>query len=97
MLTLTDDNPLRVEFEWAVNINDRSLLRQKIFLTALDPYLSFSNIVTWKESHKFLKVEFDTGILAREASYDIQFGHIKRPNHFNTSWDSARFETCGHK
>ena len=24
--------------------------------------------------------------------YETQFGHLKRPTHFNTSWDQARFE-----
>lgn len=32
-----------------------------------------------------------------KASYDIQFGHVERPTHWNTSWDWARFEVCGHK
>ena len=29
------------------------------------------------------------------ASYEIQFGHLQRPTHFNTSWDVARFEVRG--
>lgn len=32
-----------------------------------------------------------------QASYETQFGHLSRPNHKNTSWDSAKFEVCGHK
>jgi alpha-mannosidase len=31
------------------------------------------------------------------ATYDIQFGHVSRPTHENTSWDEARFETYAHK
>ena len=27
------------------------------------------------------------------ATYDVQFGNVKRPTHWNTSWDMARFET----
>lgn len=26
------------------------------------------------------------------ATYEIQFGHLQRPTHRNTSWDWARFE-----
>ena len=26
---------------------------------------------------------------------EIQFGHVHRPTHTNTSWDAARFEVCG--
>lgn len=31
------------------------------------------------------------------ANYDIQYGHISRGTNWNTSWDVAKFETCGHK
>ena len=32
-----------------------------------------------------------------KATYDIQFGNVERPTHWNTSWDYARFEVVGHK
>ena len=32
-----------------------------------------------------------------EASFDIQFGNLTRKVHQNTSWDKARFESCGQK
>ena len=31
------------------------------------------------------------------ATYDIQYGNVRRPNHWNTSWDHARFESVGHR
>ena len=31
------------------------------------------------------------------TTYEIQFGHVSRPNHENTSWDRAKFEVYGHK
>jgi len=36
-------------------------------------------------------------ILASTATYEIQWGHVQRPAHRNTSWDWARFETCAQK
>lgn len=48
--------------------------------------------VTWAESHKFLKVEFPVRVRSPNATYEIQFGHLQRPTHRNTSWDWARFE-----
>ena len=39
-----------------------------------------------------MKVEFPANVLSPEATYEIQFGHLKRPTHFNTSWDWAKFE-----
>ena len=34
---------------------------------------------------------------ADAAASEIQFGHLNRPTHANTSWDSARFETVAHR
>ena len=31
------------------------------------------------------------------STYEIQFGSIDRPNHWNTSFDKAKFEVCGHR
>ena len=36
-------------------------------------------------------------INAREASYEIQYGNVKRSVTRNTSWEQARFEVCFHK
>ena len=33
----------------------------------------------------------------RRRASEIQFGHIVRPTHTNTSWDAARFETSAHR
>jgi alpha-mannosidase len=51
--------------------------------------------VEWGESHKFLKVEFPVLVRSSNATYEIQFGHLQRPTHRNTSWDWARFEVTG--
>ena len=53
--------------------------------------------VEWHETMKFLKVEFPTTITTTEASYETQFGIVKRPTHYNTTWDMAKFEVCCHK
>jgi len=31
------------------------------------------------------------------ATYEIQYGHLERNVHTNTSWDEAKFEVCAHK
>ncbi|VDN21575.1 unnamed protein product [Gongylonema pulchrum] len=88
--TLLKNSPLesriRVDFE----ISEQSSLVQYITLFAHLPYLCFDVIVEWHESHKFLKVEFPVNIVSSEASYEVQFGHVKRPTHKNTSWDAAK-------
>jgi len=59
--------------------------------------LRFECDVDWREQHKLLKVAFPVAVRAAQATYEIQFGHVTRPTHTNTSWDIARFEVCGHR
>lgn len=61
-------------------------------------FIKFKANVEWHEFYKFLKVQFPTTIYtAQEANYETQFGITKRPTHFNTTWDVAKFEVCHHK
>jgi alpha-mannosidase len=53
--------------------------------------------VDWQERHKLLKVAFPVNIHSNEAIHEIQFGHIKRPNHRSRPFDADRFEVCNHK
>jgi alpha-mannosidase len=94
---VTEAGPLRAAVEFEVALGQDSLLKQTVSLTALSPRLDFDSQVDWRESHKFLKVEFPLDLRAQNATYEVQFGHLARPTHFNTSWDMARFEVCGHK
>lgn len=59
--------------------------------------LNFHSEVDWHETYKFLKVEFPVDINLEYANYETQFGLTKRPTHYNTSWDTAKFEVCHHK
>ncbi|SEA35046.1 alpha-mannosidase [Leifsonia sp. 21MFCrub1.1] len=53
--------------------------------------------VDWHETQKLLKVAFPLDVRAERAASEIQFGHLHRPIHRNTSWDAARFETVAHR
>lgn len=74
-----------------------SLIEQRIILYKHDRRIDFENSWDWKEAHLLVKALFPVDIEATEATYEIQFGHVKRPAHFNTSWDQARFEVSHHK
>ena len=74
-----------------------SLLKQEIFFYANDRKIEFKTWVDWKESQHLLKVHFPVDVHTDEATFDIQFGNITRKTHTNTSWDMARFESCGQK
>ena len=59
--------------------------------------IDFDTRVDWKERQYLLKAHFATDVFYNEATYDIQYGNVRRPTHKNTSWDEARFEVCAHK
>jgi alpha-mannosidase len=59
--------------------------------------VDFVTDVQWHERETLLKVAFGVDVHTDHAAYEIQFGHIVRPTHQNTSWDAARFEVCAHR
>jgi len=74
-----------------------SLISQSAILSAHSKRLDFVTEIDWREDHKMLRVSFPININSDLASYDIQYGYVKRATHRNTSWDMAKFEVCGHK
>jgi alpha-mannosidase len=44
-----------------------------------------------------MKAAFPVDIRSTEATFDIQYGNVKRPTHWNTAWEMAKFETVGHQ
>ncbi len=59
--------------------------------------LDITVAVDWHETQKLVKLAFPLDVLADRAASEIQFGHVFRPTHSNTSWDAARFETVAHR
>ncbi|WP_054950628.1 alpha-mannosidase [Numidum massiliense] len=83
-----------VRFEW---VYGDSSIAQDMILYADSRRIDFATNIDWQERQRLLKVAFPVDIRATEATYDIQFGNVKRPTHWNTSWDYARFESVGHQ
>ncbi len=75
----------------------KSTITQKIALYDDSERIDFITEADWQEEHILLKAEFPFDIHTNEATYEIQYGSVKRPTHQNTSWDSARFEVCAQK
>jgi alpha-mannosidase len=74
-----------------------SELTQEIVLTAGSPRLDFNTRVSWRETATMLRTSFPVAVHAEDATYEIQFGHIRRPTHRNTTWELAKDEVAGHK
>lgn len=94
---VVEKGPLRAALAFEYALSPHSKLTQTVQLNAISPRLDFNTEVEWHERHKFLKVEFPLNVRSANATYEIQFGHLQRPTHFNTSWDMARFEVVAHK
>eukprot|EP00455_Lapot_gusevi_P008820 TRINITY_DN13898_c0_g1_i5.p1 TRINITY_DN13898_c0_g1~~TRINITY_DN13898_c0_g1_i5.p1 ORF type:complete len:502 (+),score=136.38 TRINITY_DN13898_c0_g1_i5:372-1877(+) len=96
-LKVVEQGALRVTVELSYELSPHSTCIQRVSLAAHSPRLDFETHVEWHEAHKFLKVEFDLAIRSQQASYEVQFGHVQRTTHFNTTHDLARFEVCAQK
>ncbi|MBE3583568.1 MAG: alpha-mannosidase [Limnochordaceae bacterium] len=93
---LVESGPLRLtlrisrEFEHSRVVQQMRLYRD---LRRID----FDTEIDWHEREVLLKVAFPVAVRARQATYEIAYGHIERPTYANTSWERARFEVVGHK
>ncbi len=76
---------------------NNSLITQDIIVYNHSRRIDFKTTVDWKEKQVLLKTYFPVDIHNDFATYEIQFGNIKRPTHTNNEWDFAKFEVCGHK
>ncbi|HMQ33000.1 MAG TPA: alpha-mannosidase [Chloroflexaceae bacterium] len=88
--------PLRgvLRLRWRLR---ESTITQRLTIYADDPRIDFRGEADWHERQVLLKAAFPLEIRATRATYDIQFGQVERPTHWNTSWDWARFEVCAHR
>jgi alpha-mannosidase len=95
-IELVERGPLRAGVRVIRQFGD-SRLTQVVRLMAGSPFIDFDTEVDWHESNRLLKVAFPVDVRSLRATYEIQYGHVERPTHANTSWDLARFEVCAHK
>ncbi|MEH1124372.1 alpha-mannosidase [Micromonospora sp. CPCC 206061] len=95
-VTVVDSGPLvgavRVVREFGA-----SRVTQTIRVRAGSRRVEVETDVDWHETEKILKAAFPIDVHADRSASEIQFGHVYRPTHANTSWDSARFEVYAHR
>ncbi len=95
--TVIRDDPLRVELRFEYRIGKHSSIEQIVRLDVDSSRLEFHCKANWQENQKFLKVACPVNVRSMNATYEMQFGNVERPTHFNTSFDLARFEVPLHK
>jgi len=105
-LLMATEEPVQLEVFQSTDVIGRIKISRRIHHSTLIQFISlrnksrridFETTIDWQESHKLLKVAFPVNIHANEAIHEIQFGHIRRPNHRSRPFDADRFEVCNHK
>ncbi len=95
-IEILEKGPERVAVRVARRFGD-SAVEQVISLLGGSNAVDIETKVDWHERQRLLKLAFPLDVHADRAASEIQFGHVYRSIHTNTSWDSARFETCAHR
>ncbi|MFD0137030.1 alpha-mannosidase [Streptomyces sp. NPDC127159] len=96
-VTVVENDPLLGAIRVERTFGTGSRITQTITLRAGSPRVDFETEIDWHETEKILKAAFPVDIRAAHSSAEIQFGHIQRPTHTNTTWEAARFEVSGHR
>ncbi|EFE78549.1 glycosyl hydrolase-related protein [Streptomyces filamentosus] len=95
-VSLVEEGPLQAAVR-VVRSFGKSTVVQEVRLAAGARQLDIDTEVDWQESEKVLKAAFPLDVHAERSTAEIQFGHVHRATHDNTSWDAARFEICAHR
>ncbi|MFF9804234.1 alpha-mannosidase [Streptomyces coeruleorubidus] len=96
-VTVVEQDPLVGAIRVERDFGKGSKIIQTITVRAGSPRIDIETDIDWHETEKILKAAFPVDIRAPHSSAEIQFGHIQRPTHTNTSWEAARFEVSGHR
>lgn len=93
---VTENGPLRAVVRQSLSVG-HSRVTQHIILEAETSLVRIDCEVEWMEDHRQLRVVCEPDIYSDSATYEVQFGTVRRPTHENTSWEAAKFEVPGHR
>ncbi|TQK42960.1 alpha-mannosidase [Streptomyces sp. SLBN-118] len=96
-VTVVESGPLvgAVRIERAFGKGSRIV--QRVTVRAGSRRIDVETEIDWHETEKIVKAAFPVDVRAERSTAEIQFGHVHRPTHTNTSWEAARFEVYGHR
>ncbi|MFF2483113.1 glycoside hydrolase family 38 C-terminal domain-containing protein [Paenibacillus sp. NPDC058071] len=95
-IRIATEGPLFAELEISRRIGQSDVV-QTIRLEAGSRRVDFKTRIDWQERHKLLKVGFDVNLHTNEALHEMQYGFVKRPNHFSRPHDADRYEVSQHR
>ena len=86
---ISESGPYRASVTTKTRVSEDSWVKTTISLEASDGesagYVAVDSEVEWHETMKFLKVEFPVDVRNTEATYETQYGLVRRPTHYNTT------------
>ncbi|MFT4211044.1 MAG: glycoside hydrolase family 38 C-terminal domain-containing protein [Microbacterium sp.] len=88
----THEGSLRIAYRFG-----GSRIEQEVRVDPASDAIELRTRADWHETEKLLKLAVPLRLLSDRMTSEIQFGHVDRPTHANTSWDVARFETPAHR
>lgn len=94
-VTVAEAGNLRASIKVVRRVMD-STITQRITLDHDSDALVFHTDIDWQERNMLLKVAFPVDIRARDATYHIQWGAVRRPTHRSSPWDAAKYEVAAH-
>jgi alpha-mannosidase len=95
-MVLTENGPLVSTLKITRKYLESDIV-QYISVYADSPRIDIKHEIDWHQKQIFVKLCLPVDIHTSEATFEIQYGNVKRATHYNTSWDAARFEVCMHK
>lgn len=94
---VVEEDPLVGAVRVTRSFGKGSTITQTVTLRAGSPRVDFETDIDWHEAEKILKAAFPVDVRAPHSSAEIQFGHVQRPTHTNTTWEAAKFEVSCHR
>lgn len=86
---ILESGPYKASVITKTQVSKESWVKTTISLEATEGvspgYVAVESEVEWHETMKFLKVEFPVDVMNTEASYETQYGIVRRPTHYNTT------------
>ncbi len=90
-VVVEETGPVRGTLRLAWRLGGSTIV-QRLSIYRRSPRIDFRTELDWHEHQVLLKAAFPANVRATFATYEIQFGSIERPTHWNTPTDTAHFE-----
>ncbi len=89
---VVEQGPLRMTLRLEFRTENNSSIHQDVLFYHKRSRIDFVTHVKWHEKQTLLKVAFPFTAKSSQATFEIQFGALKRPTKSSDSWDKAKFE-----